>query len=796
YNAQSIVKLQYQKNFSSSAYMRLYGYTYYSNWLENGPMLSLQPYAYYDSGDYEINNHTRGVSLSFTDQLSTQHLLSAEASYTTASGARIYNEQMFNYANDFAVLVNPNAVNSGTCYIAPSSGKGAATPTTCSDFGATGVTYGSTCYASGGSCQATFATLAGIYNANHGYYPSSLPPPAGSMTCGGVKCAYYVAENGAYGLDNTVTPAFTGYSVTDQWRPGDRWNVNLGVRVDNYSFVGSNTNTGAARNFWFSAFNQDTCYDTATLTLVDRTALLGANSSGQYPGWSTNSQIPCSKFGKQYVDAALSNSSASQDYNIVQPRIGATYTVDPNTVLRASWGKYNEQPSSAYEQYNALQQNLPDALSQFYSLGFTTPGHAVAPSISFNTDFSLEQRLQGTDVSYKLSPFLRQTQNQIENFYINYATGLTSGLNAGKQTSSGFEFQLNKGDFARNGFAAQLSFAYTYATVKYNVLPNGTTIVSPINAGISQYNAYTKGCGPNGADRGKKEFGVPICGSTSTGVAASPCYTAANATPSGYSGGGTPAPCGPGTVANPYWNSPTFGLFDPGAAYLPYSTFPGPIGSGVSAYNYPYVATLVLNYKHNRLDITPSVQFQAGNRYGTPLTMPGIDPALGCGVVSGRVAGDPRYPYGAPGGRPFNGNSCGGTNLSIPDPYTGTFDGIGAFRQPAQLTAHLRVSYDVSPRVSVALTLTNLIATCFGGQTTGFTYFWNSGICAYGNLAGGPSSPPVGNEYNLPSAGKSYRGPVQQFLRYPYEPVFGAYNDLASSLNQPINAYINVKVKI
>ena len=135
--------------------------------------------------------------------------------------------------------------------------------------------------------------------------------------------------------------------------------------------------------------------------------------------------------------------------NIVQPRIGMTYTVDPDTVLRASYGKYNEQPSSAYEQYNSLEQNLPDTLSQFYSLGFDTPGHAVAPSISFNSDFSLEHHFKGTDMSFKLSPFLRQTQNRVENFYINYATGLTSGLNAGNQTSSGVEFQFNKGDFAR-----------------------------------------------------------------------------------------------------------------------------------------------------------------------------------------------------------------------------------------------------------------------------------------------------------------------------------------------------------
>ena len=197
---------------------------------------------------------------------------------------------------------------------------------------------------------ATFAGLAGIYFGNP-------PPDASKHTCGGATCAYYAAESGAYGLNNTVTPAFTGYSITDQWNPSDKLNFNFGLRVDNYSFVGSNTNTGPARDFWFNAFNQDTCYDTATLGLVDRSALM------PFGTWSTNSQKPCSSFGKQYVNANIQNTPTNWDYNIVQPRIGMTYTVNPDTVLRASYGKYNEQPSSAYEQYNGLEQNLPDTLS-------------------------------------------------------------------------------------------------------------------------------------------------------------------------------------------------------------------------------------------------------------------------------------------------------------------------------------------------------------------------------------------------------------------------------------------------
>ncbi len=763
YNGQAIVKLQYQRNFSSNAFLRLYGYTYYSDWIENGPMMSLQPYAYYDSGDYEINNHTRGVSLSYTNQLTPQDLLEVEGSYTTSTGARIYNEQMFQYGkaygNAFAVLVNKNAPFSGTCYHLSGDGT-RAIPTTCADGQGGGVSYG---------LLPTFLKL------NNPSANSSI----NGLQCGNGPCAYYVVENGAYGLNNTVTPYFSGYSITDQWRPNDRLFFNFGLRVDNYDYVGANTVTGPARNFWFNAFNQDTCYDTQTLTLIDRSALGGSGAN-----WSTNAQKPCSTFGKQYVNANLQNVPGAFDYNIPQPRFGLTYTVNPNTVIRASYGRYNEQPSAAYEQYNSLEQNLPDTLAQFYSLGFTTPGHQVAPSVSYNSDLSIEHHFPGTDMSLKLTPFLRQTQDQVENFYINYTAGIVSGLNAGYQTSSGFEFQFDKGDFNRNGFAAQLSFAYTYATVKFSTLPNGTNVLSPINSSISQYNAYTKACAPGGNAFGRKQFGESLCGYTSNGSYAAACYRP----------NGTADPsCKSGDVANPYWLSPAFSLLDPTAAYLPYSIFPGPIGSGVNAFNYPYVATLLLNYKHDRFTVTPSFQYVAGNRYGVPLTTPGIDPAAGCGKpLSTPIAGDPRYPYGAAGGSPFSADNpvhaCAAT-LSIPDPYTGQFDGIGAFREPAQLLGHLQLSYQFSPRVTATVTLANLLQTCFGGQQTPFTYFWNSHTCIYTNLIGGPSTPPVGNAYN-PGAN------VQTFLRYPYEPYFGTYNDQTSSLAEPFNAYFSLRVSI
>jgi len=49
YNQSAVTKIQYQKNFSSDAYLRLYGYTYFSTYAAAGAVSSWQPYTGYDS---------------------------------------------------------------------------------------------------------------------------------------------------------------------------------------------------------------------------------------------------------------------------------------------------------------------------------------------------------------------------------------------------------------------------------------------------------------------------------------------------------------------------------------------------------------------------------------------------------------------------------------------------------------------------------------------------------------------------------------------------------------------------
>ena len=771
YNNQAIVKLQYQHNFSANAYFRLYGYTYYSNYVAAGAVSSWQPVTGFDSGDYELNSHTRGISGSFVDQISSKHLLQAEASYVTATSLRMNNSSMFGGTDGFAVLVNPRDLTSGTCYSVYNQTAqaqlpgGAAVATTCGTGNS--VPVAGTSMPGGGVFTPTFASLAGSFGGapvgTNGEDLSSTTLQG--YTCGGGPCSLYTVENGLSGKYNTVTPVFTGASITDEWRPNDRWLFNAGVRFDSYKYEGDNTTGSPARAFWFNAFNHDTCYNTANLTLYDKTTL-GIQPTAPCPA---PYQALLNADGTPNAFTLLNVPNQTYTYNIVQPRFGVTYQVNPDTVLRASYGKYTEQPSGAYEQYDALSQNLPDQLAQFYPLGFLTPGHEVRPAVSYNADFSFEHHFKGTDMSVKISPFLRQTHDQIENFFLNIKQGFISGLNAGNQTSEGFEFAFQKGSFDRDGFAAQLGFAYTNAFLKFSPLGNGTTVLSPINADIQTYNAYTSYCAGHPGDK--------RCGTTTNGQTAAACYTA--------SGTADPA-CLAGDIANPYWNAPAQQLLDPDGKYLPYSTIPGGVGSGVNAYTYPYVASLILQWKHKKLAITPSFQYVAGNRYGAPETMPGIDPAGGCTVGSGALGGDPRYPYGAAGGSPYDATSCAATLAAIPDSYTGHFDALGAFRQPAQFLGHLRISYDISPRMTATVTMANLISTCFGGQQTNFTYYSNKNVCSYGPVDGGVESP-VGNVYN---PGDN----VQQNLRYPYQPIFGTYNDLTSSTLNPFSVYFDLNI--
>ena len=117
YNDTAIAKIQYTKNFSSSAYLRLYGYTFYSDWFLNGAYsTSFCAFVCPVAPDYELNTHTRGLSAEFEDQLNEQNLLSVTGSYTTASIVRDNNAFYSQAGLPAAVIVSSANPYGGLCY--------------------------------------------------------------------------------------------------------------------------------------------------------------------------------------------------------------------------------------------------------------------------------------------------------------------------------------------------------------------------------------------------------------------------------------------------------------------------------------------------------------------------------------------------------------------------------------------------------------------------------------------------------------------------------------------------------
>jgi hypothetical protein len=733
-NDQGIVKAQYTHAIGENALLKIYGYTYYSDWLQQGPQSAISDYFGPSGPDYELNAHTRGVSGTFTDQLGSDNLLSLQASYTTASTLRDNNTQFYNADGSrsiIGVLVDSTGGKDGLCYTANK------TPTTCSFL----------FDANGNPGPAEFATI------TQAYAGTIAPAPAGLQ--------YLVTNNGQYATYNTVSPKFTALSLTDTWKPTSKLSIDAGVRLDRFAFRGSDTTGTAARAFWYAAYDLDHCL-TAGSAVVDKVNDLGLPS-------------PLSPCPAGYSAANFTNPSGNvtESYDALQPRIGATYTLNGSTVLRGSYGRFAQAPSSAYQQYNTLQQDAPYQLYDVYGFqrfGFTSPDHTVVPPTSDNLDFSLEHQF-GRDTSIKLSPFLRKTQNQIQQFYLNQQTGFVSGLNVGNQTSKGIELELDKGNFGRNGLAAKLALAYTNSYIRYGPLANGSSIIDPLNAQIVQYNSYTSYCAAH-------PTAATCSGQTPQyAKAAAPCYTPAIYNANGTQiGGGAPVfACSGADVANPYWNAPVQALLDPNGDYPTYDTFPAGIGTSVSGYGAPYTATLLLQYKRDRFAFTPALQFFAGQRYGSPPSTLGIAPDT-CSATLGATAGDPRYNYGAVGGSSFDYTTCGQLPGGIPDPYTNKFDTIGAFAAPNELQFHVQMTYDVSSRVSLVVNLTNIVNECFGGTKTGFTV---KGACSYGVVAAGATGD-AGNTYNPGT-------PIQPYVNTPYEPTFSL---------APFGVYVSARIKI
>jgi hypothetical protein len=742
----SIVKLQYQKNIGSNAYLRLFGYSFYSytnkatpNGYGQNPSFGTLNY------QYEVDSHTRGAELQFADQVSGTNLIEGMGSYLTSSTLRYYN---YNYNNGPFQQVS-NFTNGTQCfatnpaYSSSASSAAAGDPAPCNSL----------------ASQGAFAYPDAGFPTDD---PCTLPVMKGTPACkaGASMRLTYLGNQAEV---NTVTPMLTSASLSDQWRPTDRWNVNASLRFENDKYGLANTNNPGT-NFWFAAAQREFCVNPVTRqpvfipqppqSIYVFTPFVGFNCPiDRSTGKPVQTVHPNGTDGilltNQYP------STYSQQY--FEPRFSATFTVNPDTVLRVSAGRYAQQPQNYEIQYNTAEPNLAASLLGFIPFGFDSPLHQAQAQFSSNYDFSIEHRFTGTDVAVKVTPFYRWATNQLYESVNLPSLNISPSFNAGTERVDGIELQLTKGDFSKNGFAGNLSYTYTNAAEKWSDYPNST--VGPVdqyNQDIQEFNALTRAGG------------------------GAPCYT--------DKANGTPDPaCGPTSIRNPYYLRSPQPTLDPHGWYPVGLDFP---------YLSPNTFALVLNYRHTRFHVTPAMSLQQGTNYGTPSDVQGLDP---------RACTSNQGSRGIPSSDPLLADytSCGSAltadgsvpgNLYIPNPQTGRFDTFGQFRQPWQFNMGVQLSYDVTPRVTARLLVANLVNACFGGSSEPWTRANppSGQICGYGSNTFYNG----GGFYNGSSPNDVAANAVREnpYFAQSFVPLYGDVNSF--NFPMPLNVYATLQIKL
>lgn len=733
-----LAKLQFTHSMGPNAYLRAYVYTLYSDWLQNGPQTTL--YSYQGFGqlstgvvapDYELSSHTRGGELQFGDQLNDRNLLMVTANTTNSTTLRFNNKEMFNNPNTHATVLSDK---NGNCYDAAT---GAAT----------------FCYDP--TAQGSFGN----------------PTPNNGVITGAAAAAgaaWHVSFLGPTGTYNSVKPTFSSYSLSDELRATDKILLNFGVRYDRFHYDLASADS-ADNAFWFHAAAGTFCYDPAngqpvTLPLGPLQAPPAAPFEGlNCPVSPINGKPTVHPDGLNGHLLFTNQISGPIDHEAVLPRFGGTYTLNDDTVIRFNYGRYAQPVETAFTEYlyapGAGNQAAAFNFVNFWGFGFTNPRHDLGPVLSNNYDLSLEHQFTN-DVALRLTPFVRSSQGEYGQILI--GPNFASGYPYANESVQGAELQINAGDPARNGFAGQLAFTYTHATVHLLDNPQGKNGVDFLNSLIDGYNALTK--------QGNVE-----------GLKGAPCYDGGNPAPGECVVSGSNITLGPSatasTIINPYYFGAAQSDLDRNGSYPPYQAFPSNF-FGVTPFTsnlWPYLVSGYLSYKKNKITITPTFELQSGNGYGGPSYILGYDPRT-CGQNQGAA--------GITTGNPGKANfvSCGPsavTNglLSIPNPDTGTFDAPGQYQEPWVLNINAQISADISPTITARVVAANILNTCFGGSKTPWSSQFPPGrqTCAYL-----PNSIYVSNFWNGtgPNDTVSNAAAPIQANATPYSPVANPFNPL------------------
>jgi hypothetical protein len=722
-------KIQWTHPFSDTSYMRVYAYSMFTDWNEDGPVSAFG----YDFGtgspvapDYDLITHTAGGEIAFADQFNDQNLVQLTGNYITATTSRWNNTGFISpwYADSFtgcSASLEPGciAASSPIGLVSQSGGT-----FTCYGIGTMTVEPCITGFVSG-------TNPAGYES--HAYTNATAGEPVitGAALAGG---AHYVSlwQGNAAAAWNQVKPQFFNANLSEDWRPNDKWLIDVAGRYDNYNYLLHNS-SNIQNSFYAQILANYSCVNPAT----DHPLLTPLANGAPPPPAVVLTSAPCPT---GYVhpngigsDPLFTDVSPSHyDMYYWSARFAATYTSDPDTVWRISAGRFTEPPLTAAVQYENASGNNLGQWGGFLGFGFLSPFHPIAGETSAQYDFSLEHHFRGSDVSFKLTPFYTYSSNWEQQSFI--GPGYVTQVPVGVYRSYGVEFALQDGDFARNGLSGELTFTYTDAALKYQPLL-GQDQVQQYNSAIGAYNCYTSSY---------YAANTAFCNTQYPNLAAAggaaPCYT-----------GGTASTCtgtATNTILNPYYTMTPQPYLDTNAWY-PASQLAQPLYFGpangvyATSFSSPYVVNLILNWRMGKFAITPSLQYQAGPYYGSPMDANGVDP-LACPLNQGFGTGTAttNSPYscdyttaGISGISPWG-------YLYVPNPQTGKFASLGQYEEPSVVVANIQATYDISPKVRLIVTAASLYHTCFGGTAEPWTTAYPAGqhTCGYqpnGQYVGG-----------------------------------------------------------
>ncbi len=788
-NDTGITKIQYTYALSQAAYLRAYGYTFYSDWLQNDPTYAAGGTAVPSAlaAQYQLITHTSGAALDFQDQINDQNLLSVDGNYSTASVIRFNNSSAYGSVSPIGYMARTGGKGSDNGYVCFDPTHGTPEPCLTGSYWDPNANSGN-----GGSVAPTWRTSA-TSGAPTGQ-PGTGYAPAGSAAARAGATWDSLWNGNANGSYNAVSPKFTNASISDQWRPSDKFMINAAVRYDNFNY-GLPDSGGVSNAFYAYLTANYTCVQAST-----NQVLTSALSPGQPPPAAAQYVVgDCNKAAAQLhptgiktgwvhpngttqdgVAAPNFTASSPSGYNLNywQPRVSATFSQSPDVVWRFSAGRFVQPPISASVQYLSLAGDDRSVWNNTMNLGFYSPFHPIPGISSDQYDLSYEQHFRGTDMSMKLTPFYTWVSDWQQQTFI--GSGFVTQIPVGVNRDYGVEFQFNKGDFSRNGFSGQLSYTYTNSKVQFqNVgLSSGGTVtntITSLNQAIAQYNGLTKAGG------------------------GSPCYQAGSpvscSTPNGKVSSGYD------TILNPYYNRPSQGMIDPNGWYNPYSTAIAPnLNGAVSTYISPNVASLLLNWRHDKLAITPSFAWQTGGFYGSPLDTEGLDPrtCTSNSATTGITKVSPKtnplqcnyLTTTAPGLGTFS-------YLYVPNPQTGSYL-FGNVQNPSQIIGNLQVTYDLSSKIKLSILGANLFHACFGGTTEPWTTANppSNVICGYGPAGGSLNSTLYpSNFYNGTGIGDYKANGARTPFTQSYLPSSGN-NGAIGGAPPPINVYFNAQIKI